>query len=204
MYCKDKLTSDAFLQPGNPQKGDGRLGIVPVVLHETAVQAISTIQLNLPHNHRDADNVKTVELMYLELLKRFDGGNSLKELDPINDMEIECDADVDELDISDLIDAKEKVREEIMKPVYKKISQAQIEMYKSKQSLKTEIEELEQEVKKTSKMIMSTELVNMKRVMRRLDMIDKNDVPLLKGKVSAGLSAADEILTTELIFSGFF
>ena len=53
-------------------------------------------------------------------------------------------------------------------------------------------------------MIMSSDLVNMKRVMRRLDMVDKNDVPLLKGKVAASLSAADEILTTELIFSGFF
>lgn len=53
-------------------------------------------------------------------------------------------------------------------------------------------------------MIMSNDLVNMKRVMRRLDMIDKNDVPHLKGKVAAGLSAADEILATELIFSGFF
>jgi superfamily II RNA helicase len=59
-------------------------------------------------------------------------------------------------------------------------------------------------IKKSSEMIMSTELVNMKRVMRRLDMIDKNDVPLLKGKVSAGISASDEILTAELIFSGFF
>ena len=53
-------------------------------------------------------------------------------------------------------------------------------------------------------MIMSTELVSMKRVMRRLDLIDKNDVPMLKGKVAAGISAADELLTTELIFSGFF
>ena len=53
-------------------------------------------------------------------------------------------------------------------------------------------------------MIMSSDLVNMKRVMRRLDMIDKNDVPHLKGKVAAGLSCADELLTTELIFSGFF
>lgn len=77
-------------------------------------------------------------------------------------------------------------------------------MYKTKETLKGEIEELETEVKKTSQMIMSTDLINMKRVMRRLDMIDKNDVPLLKGKVSAGLSAADEVLTTELIFSGFF
>jgi ATP-dependent RNA helicase DOB1 len=53
-------------------------------------------------------------------------------------------------------------------------------------------------------MIMSKELVNMKRVMRRLDMVDKNDVPHLKGKVAAGISAGDEILVTELIFSGFF
>jgi len=51
---------------------------------------------------------------------------------------------------------------------------------------------------------MSTDLVNMKRVMRRLELIDKNDVPLLKGKVAANLSAGDELLITELIFSGFF
>lgn len=204
LYCKDKLTSESFLQPGNPSKGDGRLGIVPVVLHDTAVQAISTIQLNLPHNHRDADNVKTVELMYLELLKRFDGGKSLKELDPIGDMEIEFDPETDEMDIKALVEAQEKVKEECMKPAFKNISQAQIEMFKTKESLKSEIQELEQEIKKTSQMIMSSDLVNMKRVMRRLEMIDKNDVPHLKGKVAAGLSAADEILTTELIFSGFF
>lgn len=70
--------------------------------------------------------------------------------------------------------------------------------------MKKEIEDIEAEIKQTSKMIMSSDLVNMKRVMRRLDMIDKNDVPHLKGKVAAGLSAADELLTTELIFSGFF
>ena len=77
-------------------------------------------------------------------------------------------------------------------------------MFNQKDTLKGEILDIEQEVKKTSQMIMSTDLVNMKRVMRRLDMIDKNDVPHLKGKVAAGLSCADEILTTELIFSGFF
>mmetsp|Transcript_14785 Transcript_14785/g.22931 ORF Transcript_14785/g.22931 Transcript_14785/m.22931 type:complete len:201 (+) Transcript_14785:1342-1944(+) len=53
-------------------------------------------------------------------------------------------------------------------------------------------------------MIMSKELVNMKRVMRRLDMVDKNDVPSIKGKVAASISASDELLVTELLFSGFF
>jgi superfamily II RNA helicase len=53
-------------------------------------------------------------------------------------------------------------------------------------------------------MTQSGDLVNMKRVMRRLEMVNKNDVPRLKGKVAASLSACDEILTTELLFSGFF
>lgn len=53
-------------------------------------------------------------------------------------------------------------------------------------------------------MIMSTDLVCMKRVMRRLDLADKNDVPTLKGKVAAHISASDEILITEMLFSGLF
>ena len=51
-------------------------------------------------------------------------------------------------------------------------------------------------------MIMSTELVSMKRVMRRLEMADRNDVPTMKGKVACSISACDEILVTEMIFSG--
>ena len=119
LYCKDKLTTDNFLQPGTPLKKDGRLGIVPVLLHYTTVQAISTIQLNLPHNHRENDNVKTVELMYMELLKRFDQGNTLKLLDPIQDMEIEYDPDEgDDVDIKQLIEAKEKVATELSRSKY--------------------------------------------------------------------------------------
>ena len=34
--------------------------------------------------------------MYLELLKRFEGGKTLKTLHPINDMEIEFDAETDQ------------------------------------------------------------------------------------------------------------
>lgn len=64
--------------------------------------------------------------------------------------------------------------------------------------------ELEDSIKKASEMIMKNELVNMKRVMRRLDMCDKNDVPNIKGKVACSISASDELLVTELLFSGAF
>ena len=57
--------------------------------------------------------------------------------------------------------------------------------------LKTEIKDLEKLIKESSEMIMSSDLVNMKRVMRRLEMCNKNDVPRLKGKVAASLFACD-------------
>ena len=53
-------------------------------------------------------------------------------------------------------------------------------------------------------MIMSGDLVNMKRVMRRLDLADKNDVPTLNGKVACSISASDELMITEMLFSGLF
>lgn len=51
---------------------------------------------------------------------------------------------------------------------------------------------------------MKSDLVNMKRVMRRLELADRNDVPTLKGKVACSISASDELLVTELLFSGMF
>jgi len=95
-----------------------------VILHHSTVKCISTIQLNLPHNHRDVDNSRTVELMYLELIKRFDGGKSLKLLDPIEDMEIEYDSDVDDMDIKELLSAMNKIKQELKKPAVVQISKA--------------------------------------------------------------------------------
>jgi len=48
-------------------------------------------------------------MMFFELLKRFEGGKTLKQLDPIEDMEIEFDEDTDDIDIKELVQAHEKV-----------------------------------------------------------------------------------------------
>lgn len=47
-------------------------------------------------------------------------------------------------------------------------------------------------------------LKSMKRVLRRLGYIDKEDIVLTKGKVACIISACDEILITEIMFSGIF
>lgn len=80
----DRLTGDNMCQPGNIETKDGRLGIMPVVLHASTITAISSIQMNLPHNNKQAE--KSIELMYFELIKRFK--NDFPLLHPKTDMEI--------------------------------------------------------------------------------------------------------------------
>lgn len=200
LYVKNKLTPDNLLQPGDFTKKDGRLGVIPVLLHNSSVAGISTIQMNLPaHNLGNAENMKQTEMMYGEIMKRFGNGDKLGLLDPIEDMEIE------DTQIKDLVKARNKINEELSRiEETTKISEAQRLQFERKQELKDEIKILEDAVKKSSEMIMKQDLVNMKRVMRRLEMCDKNDVPSLKGKVACRISAADELVTTELIFSGIF
>ena len=53
-------------------------------------------------------------------------------------------------------------------------------------------------------MILSHELKSMKRVMRRLGFIDKEDIVQTKGKIACEISAGDEILLTEIIMNGYF
>ncbi len=104
LYVKDRLTGDNMCQPGDPVARDGRLGIVPVVLHASTVHSISTIQIRLPHNHKQVE--QTVEMMYFELVKRFKGG-ILPLLHPVDDMEIKSKK------LKKLLDAQEVVTERL-------------------------------------------------------------------------------------------
>jgi rRNA-processing arch domain len=72
LYVKNKLTSENVLQPGDFTKKDGRLGVVPVLLHPQNINCIATIQMNLPsHNLTSAESLKQVEMLYGEIMKRF-------------------------------------------------------------------------------------------------------------------------------------
>lgn len=194
LYIKDRLTSDNMCQPGTPSLKDGRLGIMPVVLHPSTIHSISSITMKLPHNFKQVE--KTVEEIYFEMMRRFSGQPPL--LHPVRDMEIE------DKTLGKLLEAQESVTKQLQEDSLASLDEQQTGMFARKQELKDEIRELEESIKKASAMIMSTELVSMRRVMRRLDLADKNDVPTLKGKVACSISACDEILVTEMLFSGMF
>jgi ATP-dependent RNA helicase DOB1 len=53
-------------------------------------------------------------------------------------------------------------------------------------------------------MILKDDLSAMKRVMRRLGILDKHDIVQDKGRVAGEISSGDELIITELLLSGFF
>jgi len=79
---------------------------MPVVLHPSTITAVSSIQMNLPHNAKQAE--KSIELMYFELIKRFKG--DFPQLHPKTDMEIQ-----DKL-LDKLLEAQTVVQEQLKDP----------------------------------------------------------------------------------------
>lgn len=134
--------------------------------------------------------------MYFELIKRFKGDLPL--LNPLDDMEIESKK------LKKLLKEQEIATSRLNEDALANLTEAEQSKYDRKKELKEQINELADSIKKASDMIMKGDLVNMKRVMRRLDLADKNDVPTLKGKVACSISASDEIMITEMLFSGLF
>jgi len=73
------------LVKGDLSKNDGQMGIVSVFLN--SIEEISQVKVNIPQDLKSKENLKMIEKMHMEILKRF--SNEIPLLDPIEDMGIE-------------------------------------------------------------------------------------------------------------------
>lgn len=80
----------------------------------------------------------------------------------------------------------------------------EFEMYQQKSKLNMELEQINAELGGMGKAVLSEELKQMMRVLRRLDYIDKDNIILRKARVACEITTTDEneILLTELLFKG--
>ncbi len=60
------------------------------------------------------------------------------------------------------------------------------------------------EVKAAQNLILQAELKARRRVLRRLGYVDSDGVVTVKGRAAAEIQSADELVLTELMFSGAF
>jgi len=193
LYVNKKTTRDGLVQPASPAQGNGTLTVISVIMQ--MIGEISKIKMKMLGNLKDPGNMAKTERLYLELMKRFN--YKLPLMDPLEDMEI------NDQRLKDLLETKSKLEQTINTENYSNLSPDEIQKFEELKALKEKVKALKTEIQQSKKVAFHDRLGSMKRVLRRLEFMDKNSV-LDKGKVACEVSTSDELLATEMLFSGIF
>ena len=201
-------------------RGHGQVVMVTL----DAIDTISAVRLSVPKDIRRAavrdDVAKTVR----EVFKRFapeesngsnekgksdkdkskdteSSGGGIPVLDPVGDMGVDDAAFRGmqrELEgLEDALHTDVRFRDAGVRAACATLEQ-RLALDAAARDLRHDVHEASREV------VLASELHNMKRVLRRLGYISSDDVIETKGRVGAELTAGDELVLTELVFSGVF
>jgi ATP-dependent RNA helicase DOB1 len=145
---------------------------------------------------QDKRNALDVSLQLVE--KRFPDGIPL--LDPIEDMHIEDNT------FSKILRNIESLEDKLLRTDKFKIKELPelFQLYQQRVACDNEMKELKSILHKGKDVILQDELKGMKRVLRRLGFLTKDNVVDVKGRVSCEINTNYELVVTELLFSGFF
>lgn len=179
-------------------KSEGQ--VVPMAL--TLLSKISKIRSNMPSGDPKSEDSRRALLKTLSTIKghkKFKA-TGIPELDPIAEMNIKSS----ELNtILDGIKDLENKRGENSLKANPKLN-AYYEQFERKVKLHSSVQELDKQVNNTKFMVMSDDLRAMRRVLRRLEFVNKDGVVQLKGRMACELTSADEVLMTEIVFQNVF
>ncbi|VDO26325.1 unnamed protein product [Brugia timori] len=192
------LSDITQLRPPNANE-KGVVEVVSVAI--SCVSEISAARVKLPQNLKAYEGKQSAGRVIKEVLKRFNGIMPL--LDPLNDMKIN-DSVLQENIIK--LQALEKRKDSHPLKYFRENSKFDeiYKQYEKKLELEAELKVAKTELKKAQSLLQLDELKCRKRVLRRLQYCDENDVITQKGRVSCEVSAADELMLTEMMFGGIF
>jgi len=130
--------------------------------------------------------------------KKFKSG--IPELDPVTEMNITGGEITAAL--SGISDLEAKLNDNNFKG--HEMLPAYYDLFDKKVKLHARVQDLDKQINQHRFMVMSDDLRAMRRVLRRLEFIDKDGVVLLKGRMACELTSADEVLMTEIVFQNVF
>uniref|UniRef100_A0A6B2KX32 Helicase ATP-binding domain-containing protein n=1 Tax=Arcella intermedia TaxID=1963864 RepID=A0A6B2KX32_9EUKA len=198
--CEERKESLAPPKPASSaavENGTADYQVIPVVL-ELLLDGISSVRIFLPKDLTSIAARQSVAKSLQEVFKGFPDGVPL--LDPIEDMKIE------DATFTKVIRHVEALEDRLRATKFAPIASMgpAIDKYKEKLALEAEMKELKKKIKNTENVILQNELKSMKRVLRRLGFLSKDNVVDVKGRVAAEINVNDELVLTEMLFSGFF
>ena len=178
-------------------------GIIPFTI--TMLENIYEVRAKMVVDLKDQKLIEDYGKRLKEILNRFKGNlpildiikkNNIKD-DPINKLSN---------DIYDLENKYENLKENYGKKYGKEdgILEKDLKKFIERNKLQKEIKKVITKIESSKNLVLNEELINMQRVMRRLDFVTKDEILTQKGQIICDISGADELLTAELLFNGFF
>lgn len=165
------------------------------------IERISSVRLFTPKAVQSLESRKKVALAVKEVNRRFPEGPPL--LDPVKDLGIKEDS------FNVLIERAEALAKRMSE--HKLVVEWEedervrlVQDYEKKLELKERARFLRDEARACQTMAMKDDLKKMKRVLKKLGHVDTNGVIQTKGRTACELNTADELVVTELIFTGIF
>ncbi|KAE9016963.1 Exosome RNA helicase [Phytophthora rubi] len=170
--------------------------ICPVPLE--MLDLLSSLRVYIPKDLRTLESRQAVGKSVKEVLRRFPQGVPL--LDPREDMDIQDEqfARV----IEKTIEAEKNLKSSAFHNASDK--EARFALYNLKMESEAKMRELERKIKESKSLVLRDDLRRRRRVLRRLEFVDKEGVIQRKGRTACEVSTTDELLVTEMIFNGQF
>ena len=216
------VTKDStnILIPDNIINSNGKLIKVPFKI--SSFENISQIKISLPEIINES-SLKQIEKIYKQIsLSLINNKSNKKEkinykpMDPIKDMKISDKKLIENNKNIEILNSELKNIEKKFFNSYGKIIDLSetfdnilsknefILSYKKKLLLRNEIKNLIDELNSLNRLVLNEELNNMKKVLMRLNYLDKNNLVTFKGQVACYITSADALILTELLFNNFF
>jgi ATP-dependent RNA helicase DOB1 len=171
--------------------------VLPLLL--PLVSAISTVRMHVPKDIRPRDARDAMAERIREVLRRFPQGPPL--LDPVDDMQVEGP------EVAALVSKSVALQAKLAShPIHAVPDRdARFAAYRAKLEVENRCRFLRERIRKARALAMRDTLRSMKRVLRRLGLVDgASHVVTVKGRVACEVNTCDELLATELIFNGVF
>lgn len=165
------------------------------------IDRISAVRIFTPPALQSPEARKKVAMAVKEVQKRFTEGVPL--LDPIADLKIQ------DPNFTTLMERAEALTKRLSAHKLATDYEAEdrfrlVQAYESKLDLKERARLLRDEARSFQSIAMKDDLKKMKRVLKKLGHVDSNGVIQTKGRTACEINTADELIVTELIFTGVF
>jgi ATP-dependent RNA helicase DOB1 len=173
-----------------------KIEVVPVLL--SCVRKISHIRIFPPIDMTSMTEKSKVQKALSEVIKRFPDGLSV--LDPVENMKIDDNSFKDLLRKIEVLEARLLANPMHNSPRLEEL----YNQYADKVALSDKIKALKKQIQNALAIMQLDELKCRKRVLRRLQFINEDEVVQLKARVACEISTGDELMLSELLFNRFF